>query len=91
MTQDGLSSIPLDEITDLEQFGRADLPYFYCGDAATHKVYGVAQKKPRQYLRSVAGRLLGIEDPEWDYAITVRKHLLRATLEETASWRIPLP
>jgi diadenosine tetraphosphate (Ap4A) HIT family hydrolase len=91
MTQDGLSWTALDSIADLDQFGRADLPYFYCGDVATHKVYGVAQKRPRQYLRSVAGRLLSIDDPEWDYAVIVRKYLLRATLEKTADWRIPLP
>lgn len=90
MTQDGLSSTTLGGIADLGQFGRADLPYFYCGDVATHKVYGVAQKRPRQYLRSVAGRLLSIDDPEWDYAVIVRKHLLRATLEKTAGWQVPL-
>lgn len=91
MIEDGLSSAPIDSITDLGQLGRADLPYFYCGDTDTHRVYGVAEARPRQYLRSVAGKLLGIDDPEWDYAVVVRKHLLRATLEETAGWRVPLP
>jgi diadenosine tetraphosphate (Ap4A) HIT family hydrolase len=91
MAGDGLEAAALGDIADLEQFGRADLPYFYCGDGDTHWVYGVAQARPRQYLRSVAGRLLGLHDPEWDYAVVVRKHLLRETVEEVADWRISLP
>ncbi|MQY05182.1 HIT family protein [Actinomadura macrotermitis] len=91
MTLDGLSSTALGSISDLAELGHADLPYFYCSDASTHRVYGVAQPMPRQYLRSVAGRLLGLDDPEWDYAVIVRKQLLRATVEEAMDWRVPLP
>jgi diadenosine tetraphosphate (Ap4A) HIT family hydrolase len=90
MTRDGLSSTSIDGIVDLAQFGRAGEPYFYCGDAEVHRVYGVAQARPRQYLRSIAGTLLGINDPEWDYALVVRKHLLRATVNDVANWRISL-
>ncbi|MFI6900111.1 HIT domain-containing protein [Nonomuraea sp. NPDC050394] len=91
MKRDGLASAPIDGIAGLRRLGLAGLPYFYCGDGDTHRVYGVAQATPRQYLRSVAGRLLGIDDPEWDYAVVVRKHLLSATMEETADWLVPLP
>ncbi|MFI6293085.1 hypothetical protein ACIBEJ_15960 [Nonomuraea sp. NPDC050790] len=91
MKRDGLTSARIDGITGLRRLGVAGLPYFYCGDADSHRVYGVAQATPRQYLRSVAGRLLGIDDPEWDYAVVVRKHLLSATMEETACWFVPLP
>ncbi|GAA4239340.1 hypothetical protein GCM10022254_59050 [Actinomadura meridiana] len=91
MSQDGLTGTPLSGIVDLEQFGGVDMPYFYCGDAADHRVYSAVQARPRQYLRSVAGRLLGIADPEWDYAVVVRKNLLMATVEAAASWRLSLP
>lgn len=89
--RDGLMPTTLGGIADLEQFGHDDLPYFYCGDAAEHKVYAAGQSKPRQYLRSVAGRLLGLTDPEWDYAVIVRKNVLVATMKETARWRLSLP
>ncbi|MEV3921164.1 HIT family protein [Actinomadura coerulea] len=89
--RDGLAPTALGDIADLEQFGHDDLPYFYCGDAAEHQVYAAVRTKPRQYLRSVAGRLLGIADPEWDYAVVVRKNVLVATMEETAHWRLLLP
>lgn len=91
MVRDDLASRHIDGIADLAQLGRAGLPYFYCGDTTTHRVYGVAQTRPRQYLRSVAGRLLGLEDPEWDYALIVRKDLLKATVRDTVDWRIPVP
>lgn len=91
MARDGLVPTTLGDIADLERFGRDDLPYFYCGDATEHQVYAPVQAKPRQYLRSVAGRLLGIADPEWDYAVVVRKNVLLATMKETAHWRLSLP
>lgn len=88
MLEDGLVATELDGIKDLKGLGEQDLPYFYCGDREVHRVYGVARKMPRQYLRSVAGRLLGISDPEWDYALIVRKEFLRATVAKTTDWRI---
>lgn len=91
MSSDGLVSTTIDNITGLGRFGIADLPYFYCADAETHRVYGVAQARPRQYLRSVAGRLLGMKDPEWDYALIIRKDLLRSTVKEARSWQLSLP
>lgn len=91
MVRDGLAPTTLGGLADLEQFGHDDLPYFYCGDAAEHQVYAAVQARPRQYLRSVAGRLLGIADPEWDYAVVVRKEFLVATMKETAHWRLSLP
>ncbi|MFY1636218.1 hypothetical protein ACN27F_23575 [Solwaraspora sp. WMMB335] len=34
----------------------------------------------------MAGALLGIADPEWDWSLVVRKNLLRATMIATAGW-----
>ncbi|MBC6456630.1 hypothetical protein [Actinomadura sp. HBU206391] len=88
MTQDGLIASELSDLRDLKDLGDRGLPYFYCSDRARHRVYGVARAMRRQYLRSVAGLLLGIADPEWDYAVVVRKDLLRITLNRTAGWHI---
>lgn len=88
MTSDGLSGSELSGIEDLSFFGDRGLPYFYCGNRFVHRAYGVSRRMRRQYLRSVAGMLLGIADPEWDYAVTVRKELLRVTVAKTAGWKI---
>jgi diadenosine tetraphosphate (Ap4A) HIT family hydrolase len=86
LMRDGLSDCRLAGIGDLRALGAQGLPYFYCGDRNTHRVYGVARKMRRQYLRSVAAELLGIADPEWDYALVVRKELLRLTMAKTIGW-----
>ncbi|SPT60922.1 MULTISPECIES: HIT domain-containing protein [Actinomadura] len=91
MARDGLAPTTLGGLADLERFGHDDLPYFYCGDADEHQVYAAVQARPRQYLRSVAGRILGLADPEWDYAVVVRKDVLVTTMKETAHWRLSLP
>jgi diadenosine tetraphosphate (Ap4A) HIT family hydrolase len=88
IVQDGLTASELGDIRDLKYLGDRGLSYFYCGNRVEHRVYGVAHKMRRQYLRSVAGRLLGMADPEWDYAVVVRKAFLRITLSRTANWRI---
>jgi len=88
MTSDGLSASELPGMDSLRIFGDQGLPYFYCGNRAVHRVYGVSRVMRRQYLRSVAGRLLGMADPEWDYAIVVRRQLLRATMAKTAGWTL---
>jgi diadenosine tetraphosphate (Ap4A) HIT family hydrolase len=87
MTGDGLTSIELERLGDLAMLGRG-VPYFYCADRDSRRLYGVGQTMKRQYLRSVMGALLGIPDPEWDYAAVVRRDLLRITLARTVAWRI---
>lgn len=44
------------------------------------RVYGVGARPQSQYLRSVAARVLGLGDGEYDWAVVVRKQLLRATV-----------
>ncbi|GAA3339492.1 hypothetical protein GCM10020358_23490 [Amorphoplanes nipponensis] len=39
-----------------------------------------------QYLRSVVGRMLDIPDPEWDWSVVVRRHLMRETMRLTSGW-----
>lgn len=88
MKGDGLSVRELPAMAGLCLFGDQGLPYFYCGNRDVHRACGVSRRMPRQYLRSVAGRLLGMADPEWDYVVTVRKDLFRATVAKTAGWEM---
>ncbi|MEV5703868.1 hypothetical protein [Actinoallomurus sp. NPDC052274] len=87
MEGDGLAWTELGGLRDLAAMGQ-DVTYFYCADRYRSRLYGVGQARRRQYLRSVAGAVLGIPDPEWDYAVVVRKEHLRATMAATADWRI---
>jgi diadenosine tetraphosphate (Ap4A) HIT family hydrolase len=85
---DGLPVTEFGHVLELASAIEKAKPYFYCADGSRHLVYADALRVPRQYLRSVAGRLLGIPDPEWDYAVVVRKDLLRHTLDLTVPWNI---
>lgn len=89
MTDDGLNSRELDGLGELAKIADQRVPYFYCADQRRHRVYSPGRTPMRrQYLRSVAGTLLGIPDPEWDYALVVRKDLFRITMSQVAGWRI---
>jgi diadenosine tetraphosphate (Ap4A) HIT family hydrolase len=88
ISEDDLPVMDLGTIGDLATLGDQGRAYFYCADRFRHRVYGSNHTLRRQYLRSVAGALLGIPDPEWDYAVVVRKDLLRITMASTSSWRI---
>jgi diadenosine tetraphosphate (Ap4A) HIT family hydrolase len=84
--QDGL---PCTELAELAELGRprfARQPYFYVSYKGAHRVYEPSPATRRQYLRSIAGRVLAIEDPEWDYALVIRKQCLRDTMAMTRSW-----
>jgi diadenosine tetraphosphate (Ap4A) HIT family hydrolase len=85
---DGLSCSELTDLDDLVMMAEQRSSYFYVGDSSRHRLYGVGTKMRRQYLRSVAGGLLGIPDPEWDYALVVRKDLFWATMSRVTSWSI---
>lgn len=88
MIRDGLTATELIDVTGLGHLGARNLPYFFCADGHRYRVYGVARGMRRQYLRSIAGELLGIADPEWDYAVVIRKELLRTTLARTTGWHM---
>ncbi|WP_146044327.1 HIT domain-containing protein [Amycolatopsis sp. BJA-103] len=50
------------------------------------RVYRPTGDQKRQYLRSVVGAVLAIEDPEWDYAVVMRKADLRETMRKVGNW-----
>lgn len=87
IAKDGLAWSDLGDLGDLAASG-AERTYFYCADRQRGRLYGVGRTMRRQYLRSVAGAILGIPDPEWDYAVVTRKELLRETLARTGHWHI---
>ncbi len=84
ITEDGLPGVSLTGIKDLATL-RGE-PYFLCAHEGVHTVYDGNSPMRSQYLRSVVGRLLGIPDPLWDYALVVRRELLRETMTLTRSW-----
>ncbi|MFY1699615.1 HIT domain-containing protein [Solwaraspora sp. WMMA2101] len=86
ITRDGLSAIRLPDCTALRSFAETDRPYYYCADGDNHVAFEAHHRIRSQYLRSVAGTLLGIPEPEWDWSLVVRRHLLRATMTATAGW-----
>ncbi|HKR48307.1 MAG TPA: HIT domain-containing protein [Pseudonocardiaceae bacterium] len=90
MESDGLrwTSFP-----SLEDFGRPPWTrsaYYLSGAESCFRLYEPTPGLPRQYLRSVAGAILGIPDPEWDWAVVVRKELFRETIARTSNWVFPL-
>lgn len=54
------------------------------------RVYRPTEDQKRQYLRSVVGTVLSIEDPEWDYAVVMRKEVLRETMRMVDYWPVKL-
>ncbi|MGH3718796.1 MAG: HIT family protein [Pseudonocardiaceae bacterium] len=90
MSSDGLhgTSFP-----SLQDFGRPPWTrstYYLSGSESGFRLYEPIPELPRQYLRSVAGAILGIPDPEWDWAVIVRRELLRETITRTLHWVLPL-
>ncbi|MEU6404593.1 HIT domain-containing protein [Streptomyces sp. NPDC046985] len=84
ISADGLSSRCLADFSELAAFKGE--PYFLCAHEDEWRVYDGSTPMRSQYLRSVIGRLLGIPDPLWDYALVVRKELLRETMALTSGW-----
>jgi diadenosine tetraphosphate (Ap4A) HIT family hydrolase len=82
---DGLTSVSLADFKELATVKGE--PYFLCAHEGEYHVYDGQSPMRSQYLRSLVGRLLGIPDPLWDYALVVRKELLRETMALTSGWR----
>jgi diadenosine tetraphosphate (Ap4A) HIT family hydrolase len=83
---DGLPETTLSDIRTLGQEPWTETSYYLTSYDGTLHLYRPQPTLRRQYVRSVIGRCLGMRDPEWDYAVIVRRHLLRETLAMTASW-----
>ena len=77
MRRDGLE---LRESMDWAEIARARRPYLLCSDGDRSVVAFPAARTRHQYLRSAAGEVLGIPDPEWDWSVVIRGELLRDTV-----------
>jgi diadenosine tetraphosphate (Ap4A) HIT family hydrolase len=88
MTADGLDALDLGDLEDLAALADLQLPYFYVAHGGYRQVYGIGRSMRSQYLRSVVGAILGIPDPEWDWALVVRHQDLRLTMEATTAWQL---
>ncbi|MEU5566162.1 HIT family protein [Micromonospora musae] len=91
IVEDGFSIQDLRSFADLERYADADAAYFYSAFDDRHVVYVGDFTTRRQYLRSTMARVLGIPDPLWDYAVAVRKDLLRETMRLAGGWDSETP
>ncbi|WP_145926691.1 hypothetical protein [Amycolatopsis orientalis] len=77
---------------DLGDLGELALPpwpssaYFLRVYREKYRVYRPTGEQKRQYLRSIVGAVLAIEEPEWDYAVVMRKAALRETMRMVDYW-----
>lgn len=74
-TADGLLPTSLETISDIASW--SDSAYFLVMYGDRKLVVHAEPRLRRQYLRSVISKPLKIPDPEWDYAVVVRKEYLR--------------
>ncbi|WP_089907889.1 hypothetical protein [Lentzea albida] len=86
LIRDGLSYVDLESITDLRDPPWQESAYFLRHHRGRSRVYIPNGRQKRQYLRSIVGATLNIPDPEWDYAVVIRKECLRRTMELVESW-----
>jgi hypothetical protein len=86
LVQDGLSYVDLESITELREAPWPESAYFLRHHRGRSRVYVPNGNQKRQYLRSVVATTLDIPDPEWDYAVIVRKDCLRRTMKLVESW-----
>ncbi|MFC3899084.1 hypothetical protein ACFOWZ_47115 [Lentzea rhizosphaerae] len=86
LVQDGLSYVDLESITELREAPWPESAYFLRHHRGRSRVYVPNGNQKRQYLRSIVATTLDIPDPEWDYAVIVRKDCLRRTMKLVESW-----
>lgn len=86
LLRDDLAYRDLTSISELAKNPWPGTSYFLRLFNGHCRVYLPTAKQKRQYLRSVAGAVLSIEDPEWDYAVVMRKDDLRSTMRMVGHW-----
>lgn len=85
MRSDHLGVETFDDIDEWLRIADAHRTYLMCSNGETFAIALPSASVRHQYLRAAAGRVLGIPDPEWDWSVVVRKHLLRATVDRFRS------
>jgi diadenosine tetraphosphate (Ap4A) HIT family hydrolase len=85
MLRDGLQAQDLDGLGDLAEHAANDQPYFLRADARGARLYGVGTFRQSQYLRSAAAEVIGLAPGTYDWAVVVRKQVMRATFERLSA------
>jgi diadenosine tetraphosphate (Ap4A) HIT family hydrolase len=80
--RDGLRGFDVHTWRELGNFAELDRPYIYFNIDSEHRIYCTNLSKRHQYLRIVMAEILGVPEPEWDWALSLRPELLRATVRE---------
>jgi hypothetical protein len=80
--RDGLRGSSVCTWRELGAFAELDRPYVYYNFGSEHRIYSANLNKRHQYLRMVMAEILGIPEPEWDWALSLHPELLRATVQE---------
>lgn len=88
MEADGLSGITLDSYQSLPSSGFSSAAYYLAGEPDRLVAFRPFPHPPRQYIRSVIGRVLGMRDPEWDYSLFPRPEIFYQTLTRTSLWEL---
>ncbi|WP_420446475.1 HIT family protein [Candidatus Poriferisodalis sp.] len=72
----------------LAEPARNDRPYIYYRDphAGDEYLFEDNLSKRHQYLRVVTAEVFDIPEPDWDWAMKIRKHLLRETVSRLAAF-----
>lgn len=86
MQADGLTRVSVPDLSHLVEPPWIETPYFLSWYSSHLSLYQPLEVMPRQYVRSVIGRLLGMQDPDWDYAVSVRRETLQQTMAMTRGW-----
>jgi diadenosine tetraphosphate (Ap4A) HIT family hydrolase len=85
--RDGLAGANVPSWRNLSYFAKLDRPYIYYNFGSDHRVYSANLAKRHQYLRIVMAEILGIPEPEWDWALSLHPEVLRATVRELTESR----
>jgi diadenosine tetraphosphate (Ap4A) HIT family hydrolase len=78
---DGLRYVSIPSWRQLSGLAKDDRPYIFYSFGADNRVYVNNLSKRHQYLRIVVAEVLGIPEPEWDWALTLHPERLRATVK----------
>jgi diadenosine tetraphosphate (Ap4A) HIT family hydrolase len=80
--RDGLRGKSIDSWQDLRAVAELDRPYIYYNFGSSHRVYSANLSKRHQYIRMVIAEVLGIAEPEWDWALSRHPEFLRTTIKQ---------
>lgn len=82
--RDGMDMIEVADQRDILATGESERPYLYYESAADGAWFSWADEPviPRQYIRRVVARVLGMPEQAWDWGVAVNRSLLRQTVAE---------